>query len=363
MTALRKVLICGAGPTGLSAAIECARRGLSVQIVDRAPGPTERSRALAFNRASLELMEASGVSAQIMARSHPFQQASFHYEGRLLAAIALPQPKAGYEAIRLISQPETERVMEQVLAGLGVNVQWNTEIVAATQDETGISLTLTNGDTLRGDTLLGADGARSLVRKQIGLTLEGSDYPETWSLMDARLDRHHTTSQATIYTHKTGVIFIAIQIEGDRYRCLANRPGIESLIGQHHTVIERLTHSEFDISLRRVKQFGKDRIWIAGDAAHVHTPVGGMGMNLGIADACDFAACAASDDPFTALAGGYNTRRIAAAKRVLALSDRGYQMASTTNPVMRRIRNLAVQMVAGFGPARWLLARQVFGSA
>jgi len=139
-----------------------------------------------------------------------------------------------------------------------------------------------------------------------------------------------------------GSVLFVVQIGQGRYRAISNREDVEAELARHFIVKQIFWRNDFRVSLRAVASYGDKRIWIAGDAAHVHSPVGGMGMNLGVEDASDFASTLGANKDFAA----FENRRLEAAQRVIALTDRGYRFASATSRSRRLIRNTAIRAIS-----------------
>ena len=328
-----------------------------MQILDRASGPTAESRAVGVNRQSLLLLQPSGAAEKIRAEGVTLERAIFHDTNKRIASLTIPQPgDDGPPTMVLLSQSVTEQILLDTLKELGVTSMWNTEVSAVHQDGDTAAATLTHGETLTADFILGADGSRSAVRKSLALNFPGEQYEESWSLLDAELDWPFANAQAAPFLDKDGSVLFVIEIGGGRYRAISNRPDVEADVAQRFIIKRVLWMNDFKVSLRGVDRYGENRVWIAGDAAHIHSPVGGMGMNLGIEDACDFAVTLSGNRDFSA----YERRRKDAAERVMALSDRGYRFARSTNLFVRFARNTAVRTVAGSGFLRRAAARRLF---
>lgn len=350
------ILIIGAGPVGLIAAIECARRGMAVTVLERDGGPTDESRAVRVNRQSLLLLEPSGAAASILSEATPLRRAVFYDGPKRFAELDIPQAEDGPPTLALLAQSETERILVRKLEDYGVRPRWNCEVRHVQQNETHATATLVSSERIEADYILGADGSRSHTRKILQLNFPGEQYEESWSLMDAALEWPFPDAQAAPMLSKDGAVLFIVQIGNGMYRAISNRPDIEEDVASRFFIKRVHWKNDFTVSLRAVERYGEGRIWIAGDAAHIHSPVGGMGMNLGIEDACDFAATLAGSKDFAA----FEARRIAAATRVLALTDRGYKFASATNPVRRFVRNTAIRTVANIGFVRRMAGRRIF---
>ncbi len=186
----RPVLVVGAGPTGLAAALELARRGRSVRIIDRNPSRSQHSKAIGVNARTLELLEPSGVSERMLARGLRIRRFNFRSGERLLATIELSRVAHRYNFMLALLQAETERLLEQRLAEYGTEVEWTTEFEGLEAGADPVRAQLIAGgarQTVEADHLIGADGAHSAVRHALGLPFEGETDPSEWWLADVRM--------------------------------------------------------------------------------------------------------------------------------------------------------------------------------
>ncbi len=295
----------------------------------------------------------------LLTRGEPLRHIRIFYKDKPLAAFDLPVPDGAKPVMIGLPQSDTERILLKQLASLDVIPTWNTHISSVSQSADGVSAVSESGETFEADWLLGADGSRSVVRSALGIEMEGSVYPETWSMIDAEIPWPWPDTQASPHLQPDGSVLFFVTLGEGRFRIIANRADVqaraEAIVGINKVFLS----DTFTISLKRVQRYGEGRIWIAGDAAHVHSPVGGMGMNLGMEDAADFITTLTSGGSAADFAG-YSERRLAAAKRVLRVSDRGYRLATTTNPVVRAARNGAIKLPSALGPAQRWLMRVVF---
>lgn len=286
------VLIAGAGPTGLAAALFLTRRGRRVRVFDPGP-PTETSRALVVNPRSLELLEGTGVTEAVVAEGRPVKGVRFHRNWRRFAGIDVTHVHPRH-AMTVLPQARTEALLTEALAALGVEVERGAALRDPGQDGNAAFARLEGGagGRLSAPLLLGADGAHSDVRHALGVRFDGDAFPEPWPLVDLELNDPLELDHAHVELAPGGLIFM-----------LALRPGLWRVFGNLPDLLDRLPpgsrpgavawRSEFRIHHRRAVPPARGRLALAGDAAHLHSPVGARGMNLGIEDA--FAHAAAAD--------------------------------------------------------------------
>ena len=287
-----EVLVVGAGPVGLAAALGLNRRGAGVRLIEKSADGTNLSKAVGINARSLELLEPSGVTARLLGAGLRIEHINLRSGRDILTRVDLSKLLGPYNFMLSLPQSETELILEDVLGDCGVSVERETELVGFTQDADGIDAHLSTGGTkidLRADYILGCDGAHSTVRKTLGLGFAGERYPETWSLADIRMDWPFGHGEGNLFMEPGGRVLFIISLPRGRYRVIANAPEALSLLPPGSNVSEVLWQTDFTVSLRQVDSYAVGRAFLAGDAAHIHTPAGGRGMNFGIEDACDFA--------------------------------------------------------------------------
>ncbi|PVC82949.1 FAD-dependent monooxygenase [Streptomyces sp. CS131] len=310
---LADVLVVGAGPTGLVLACDLARRGAAVRIVDRSPAPPRTSRAKGPNARSLEILDDLGVADEVLAAgSDPLPM--LKYRDRLPVAEtdpwadSAPSPDAPYDRGRLIAQWRLEEILRERLAGYGVRVELGREVVGLTEAADGrhVDVTFAEGRTERVRYVVGCDGAHSSVRKLLGIGFEGTTAEDQVmvcgdvDLAEGALDRtrwHQWFDEdgavmlCPIPGTRTGWWFQAGPERDGRGRPLApTADGFRRLLARHTALPDRaLTRAEllstYRVNVRMADRFRAGRVFLAGDAAHVHAVAGGLGMNTGIQDA------------------------------------------------------------------------------
>ena len=309
------VLIVGAGPVGLTLAHELARWAVPVRIIDAADGPAPTSRAVATHARTLEIYDQIGVIGEMLARGRHMQAFSMHRNGHRLARMgadysALP---SRYPHTLLLEQAETETVLRAALSGLGVEVEWGVELEAFASDDEIVTGTLRHraGSASPGRTepfetgwLVGCDGGHSLVRKRLGLRLVG-DSTETWLIADAVVDMDVPQDSIHWLQVENGTVMavpfarpgkwrlldtVDVAYQGDDAEVAARfKRKLAKGFGVPVHDLDLLWVSVFTIQQRMIEQMRVGRVFLAGDAAHVHSPASGQGLNTGVQDAVNLA--------------------------------------------------------------------------
>ena len=272
-------LIVGAGPTGLTAALFLALKGIQARLIDQAEAPELQSRALAVNPRTLELLSATGVADAIRADSHRMRRVRFHRDWQPVAELEFD---ARSRCMLVLPQARTEALLREALARLGVEPERGARFEGLMQDADGVVATLSHGEgkgreTARAPVLLGADGAHSRVRAALGIAFEGSVFPEEWPLCDIHLDDPLDLDSAHVNFIEDGLIFM-LGLSPGLWRVFGNVPDILDHLppGSHPGAAE--WRSSFHVSHRLAARENCGRVALAGDAAHLHSPVGARGM-------------------------------------------------------------------------------------
>jgi 2-polyprenyl-6-methoxyphenol hydroxylase-like FAD-dependent oxidoreductase len=304
-----QVLVVGAGPVGLTLANELARRDIGCRIVDRASGPAGNSRALIVHCRTQELLERGGLRAGIADRAIDVRGMRFARGRRDLASI--PYDLGRYPALSL-PQQETEEALRSSLAERGVRVEWGVELTAITQSVDGVEA-LVGRQSCRTSYVVGCDGAHSTVRHLLSIPFEGDSFPETLWMADAALDWDVGPDYVRQFLHPDGALS-AIPMPGGIWRLVtlsldtAGEPtetffdaAVRRCTGGLPARMEIKWMSAFRVNCRLAATYRKERVFLAGDAVHIHSPIGGQGMNVGMQDAFSLAeklsaALASADD-------------------------------------------------------------------
>ncbi|MEU5278563.1 FAD-dependent monooxygenase [Streptomyces asoensis] len=342
-TATTDVLITGAGPVGLSAAAELRRHGVRCRLVDRLPARLPYAKAVGIQPRTLEIWDRMGLARTILEASAVLRGQLVYVNGRERARLDLTLPPEVPYGFAALPQYDTERLLEEYVAGLGTRIERGTELLSFTQDDGGVTARLRTAsgteEEVRAGYLIGCDGAHSTVRKGLGLTFEGAAFEEEYMLGDVEADwaLPHGYGIRSVHHGADGTpddVLVCVPLPGTgRYRMsmlvppeLSTRTrgdgppsttdargdgdgvthGLTTGEGRapelHHlqAVVDRLApvpavlsrlrwSSVFRISHRIVDRYTDGRVFVAGDAAHIHPPTGAQGMNTGVQDACNLA--------------------------------------------------------------------------
>ncbi|MFI9404712.1 FAD-dependent monooxygenase [Nocardia sp. NPDC052316] len=340
-----QVLVAGAGPTGLTLALDLARRDIPVRIVDQATEFFAGSRGDGIQPRTLEVFDDLGVLDAVLAAGIPVPIMRAYLDGEFVGEHRMgepiePTPALPYPNPWMLGQSDTEAILRARLAEFGVRVELGTALRTFTQDATGVTATLTRGDaeeTVRAAYLVGADGGRSTVRKTLGIAFEGStDESLRMLLGDVRADAlDHTVGYWFAGSDRPmeGIAMsplpggrqfqFAAPLTDDAEPTLAVlQEYLDRYSGRTDITLSELTWvTVWRPNIRLAERFRDRRVFLAGDAAHVHPPTGGQGMNTGIQDAYNLgwklAAALHGDE---SLLDSYESERRAVAARVLGIS-------------------------------------------
>ncbi|MFJ3802436.1 FAD-dependent monooxygenase [Streptomyces sp. NPDC090088] len=324
------VLIVGAGPVGLSAAAELGRHGADCRLVDRLPARLPYAKAVGIQPRTLELWDRMGLARTVVEQATPIRGQLLYVNGEETGRIELTLPPEVPYGFAALPQYEVERIVEEYANGLGTVVERGTELLSFAQGEDGVTARLRTAagaeEEVRVRYLLGCDGAHSTVRKGLGLDFAGGAFAEEYMLGDVVADWDLPEGYGIRSVHRdadgaTDDLLVCIPLPGPgRYRMSMTVPpglsarGTADADGVAHgplggrlpelpdlqTVVDRLGpraatlsqlrwSSVFRISHRIVDRYADGRVFVAGDAAHIHPPTGAQGMNTGIQDACNLA--------------------------------------------------------------------------
>jgi 2-polyprenyl-6-methoxyphenol hydroxylase-like FAD-dependent oxidoreductase len=373
------VLVIGAGPTGLTAAAEAVRHGLTVRIVDRKPSRSTFSKALVAHARTLEVFDTMGIADAVLAEGTRFAALNTHAGRRRRPArvdlLNLSWGDTAFPFWLSIPQYSTERILEEHLDALGGAVEWQVSLDDVRDHGDHVEARLVHADgtveVARSRWLIGCDGGRSRVRDRVGLRLDRADAGATFVLADVKTTASLTEDEGYVFLAPEGLLLIVPMPEPKRWRIIAHAPDlttdstvaidaayIDDLIrtrsgldfGSHDVTWE----SRFELSHGLADRYRQGRVFLAGDAAHIHSPVGGQGLNTGVQDAHNLLwklgrARAMPDEHADVLLDSYEAERRVVARSMVDGVARVTSMLTTRHGLLRRV-------LGGFAPK--IIARQ-----
>ncbi len=355
-----QVLIVGAGPSGLMMAAQLLRNGIQPVIIDSKQGPTTESKALAVQARSLEIYRQMGIIDTVLANGKIGGGVSFNDDGREKARLEFEdtgKDETLFPFILMYQQNKNERVLLDYLTLNCCPVYWQTTLTSLKQDADRVTTELFNNDkstTLTCEWVIGADGAHSTVRKQAEIAFTGDTYQHNFYLADVKLQNVELAdSLVHLYLAKGGFAGFFPMPEEDRYRIVGSLPDkfnddkaltIDDILPD----LNAITHTVTDISEtfwfttyrlhhRMAAAFRVQRCFLTGDAAHIHSPVGGQGMNTGLQDAYNLAwklACVLKKQVRPAILDTYAAERMPVARELLNTTDRVFSLVMSKNRLL-----------------------------
>jgi 2-polyprenyl-6-methoxyphenol hydroxylase-like FAD-dependent oxidoreductase len=360
MSETTSVLIVGAGPTGLMLACQLERFGIPYRIIEKNPGPTTQSRALAIQARSLELFSQMGIVQNAVQQGKRAKAVNYVARGKVAQRISLEghgEALTAFPYLLILDQSRTEQLLIDYLSQNAHSVEWQTELVSFTQTNEGVSAILRRSDgtqqQVEADWLVGADGAKSVVRHLLDIPFAGKTYDYSLFVLDCKVDLPFKDDEGYIAFSDTSFAALFPMTEG-RCRVISMLPDEQSDNEQitfadvARSFAERM---QMDVKLsdpkwlsvyashhRCVSTFQKGRCFLAGDAAHIHSPVGAQGMNTGLQDAHNLAwklGLVISGQANPRLLETYCEERLPIAKSLVRTTDRVFSLTLNKNPLVR----------------------------
>ena len=379
------VLIVGAGPVGLTLACELTRYRVPVRIIDKAAQRTDKSKAIVLWSRTLELLDREAKGAA------PFVEAGFKVGavniiapgGHVVGHVKMDAVPSPYHYALMLPQSETERLLEERLQRLGVSVERSTEATALKIDADGAEATLRRADggeeIVPADWLAGCDGAHSIARHSVADSFSGETFGSDWILADVHMKGYpFPDTEVAVYWAREGVLPI-FPISPGRFRMIANIPSsggdhprdptleeIQAIVEQRGPkgvkLFDPVWLSGFKINSRKVTDYRSGRVFLTGDAAHIHSPAGGEGMNTGMQDAFNLAwklALAIHGTCGETLLDTYSPERSGVGDEVLKNTARFTAIGTFRNPIAEELRNIIGHIAFGFAPVHHAFVDQM----
>lgn len=380
------VIIIGAGPTGLALACQLVRYGIDFVIIEQSAGVTAYSKALGVHARTLEIYEQMGLAQQAVDRGTIAGAARLITGGKVRAELNLSNLGAGltaYPYVLFCEQSKNEQLLYEYLQQHGKTVCWQTEFVSFSQTEEKVTTQVKTADggsqTIEAKYLVGCDGPKSPVRHALGIEFTGSTFDRLFYVADVKIDwnLHHDAFHVCLLQNSLLVFF---PLKGEnRYRIVGTFPEefakdegevlyaeiqqrIQAEAGFELNVRDVEWFSTYRVHSRYVSNFSAGRCFLAGDAAHIHTPVGAQGMNTGIQDGYNLAwklALVLQGKADKTLLETYNQERLENAKRLVETTDRMFQFAAGANWLFAFFRTQILPSIAphliGIEPVRKFL--------
>ena len=363
------VLIVGAGPVGLFLANECARRGLRYRIIETHPTQSTYSKALAIFPRTLEIFDMAGVVAPFLEKANRVTAVTMMTHTHKLAHMPFAPEETPYPFVAMVPQDLTEKLLVEQLAHKGGAVEYATTFVSAVQRDGHVSVTLDKQGQLHEMSaayVVGCDGAHSAVRHLLNLPFEGAEYRDLFMLVDAETNDFLPASELQLCPSESGPLAI-FPMSPTRRRIIATvesqQGDVPSLDLVRKVVAQRAPSgveihslhwsSYFRIHHRQVAELRRGRMFVAGDAAHIHSPFGGQGMNTGLQDIwnlvwkLDLVLHGHGND---GLLDSYTAERRPVIKQVIETTDFMTKALGTPNKLAQLLRNTVIPMVSRLAP-------------
>src|SRR5467141_4510014 len=369
-----EVLIVGGGPTGLMLANQLGRRGIRAMIVDRHSGPAQQTRAMAVHARTLEIYSKLGIAERALELGRRGTAANMWSEGKWAARIPLGdigKSISPFPFVLMLGQDDNERIMGDHLRNWGMAVQWNAELTGIKQEPGHVTATLKQSDgstrTITAAYVAGCDGGHSAVRELTGITFPGAPYEHVFFVADTEAIGPMVADELNVYLWRDGFHLFFPMRGKDRWRVIGIlprrlrarddvtfeelSPDIRREAGANLDFKECSWFSTYRIHHRAAEKFRDRRCFLLGDAAHVHSPMGGQGMNTGLQDAYNLGwklALVVNGHADAALLDSYEAERIPVAQRLLRTTDRAFNLVVSDRWIAGLFRTRILARIAAF---------------
>lgn len=360
-----EVLVVGAGPSGLALSCELKRLGVPAVTVDRQAAGANTSRAAVVHARTLEVLEPAGVTDRLLENGVRVPVFTVRDRDRVLASISFRELETKYPFTLMCPQDRTEHILLTRLGELGGSVMRPWEAVSVREHADSVEVTLrepeTEPRTMRANWLVGCDGAHSAVREHTGIPFEGGAYEQVFVLADIRMEWPVSRDEVCLFLSPRGLVVVA-PLPEDRFRVVAtvdeaaehpSREDVQTILDERGPekgscqVQQCVWTSRFHIQHRVAAHLRRGRVLLAGDAAHVHSPAGGQGMNTGIQDAVSLAQALSTvvQARDTGALDEWEEQRLRVAHEVVSVTDRMTRAATIKSRVGIEIRNALISFL------------------
>lgn len=377
------VLIVGAGPVGLQMAVELQRYQIPFRIIDQTTKPVPFSNALAVQSRTLEIWSQLGIVDQALKLGNPIRHFQLNVDDNAFVDIDLKVLETDYPYILGLAQHHTEAILLEKLKSSSVKVEFVTKLNSILKNDNQVLVSVQHenheDEIIAADWLIACDGCHSFVRTHLKVPFVGEELTQHFVIADVQMDSNLPRNQITGFLSVDGPLII-IPFDLNCYRIIAE-VSHDAELRQAHSLtkeqLERLIHqrcpkkisireiswtSGFWIHERKIPSFWHNRILFAGDAAHIHSPAGGQGMNTGIQDAHNLIwklVLLIKGEVYDTILQSYQEERLFAANKVLRNSSRLTYMMSIHKPWLQKIRNLILKKMMGPVKYHLRLAKEI----
>lgn len=374
-----KVLVVGAGPVGLTMACELYRHGIPCRVVDKNKGPSGESRAIAVQARTLEVFEGVGIINEILAKGRRIHQANLYHDSKRLARLLFDELDSPYPYILSIPQCELESLLLDRLSRFGGEIEWQKNLICLKQDEKEVTATLQcqgHEETVFSPWLIGCDGMDSTVGQLLDVSCEEITGDQVFLLVDIRMQWDLADDEVHQFLSANGLLAAFPLPEAGCWRLIIEFAGqvpkgpplefvqhfLQKMEVAGATLGEPTWVSFYQIKRRLAAQFQTGHCFLAGDAAHTYSPVGGQGMNMGIHDAYNLAwklALVIQRRAWEWLLKSYHNERYPIAASTLRGTERATKVVMFRHPVSRQLRKRAAALLGHFEVVQQRIARRL----
>lgn len=366
------VLVVGAGPVGLFCALELNRHGITCRIIDKKNDLSDKSKALGLHIRTLEIFKDCQLLDDVLNQGLKVKGVDFKYENKKLGRLDFAGIDANRHYLIDLPQDKTERILFNRLCAKNIQLDWNTELMNFNQSEDGVLVEVKDShdrqEKIKCRWLIACDGAHSTVRQCSGLKFIGSEYHQNWWLADLLIDWEQPEDFMQIYASKHGPL-ACFPMGNKRYRLVLTAPceqnqepdmhAVETAFHKRSSDTGKLSNpfwiTKFYIHHRQIEQYRLGRIFFAGDAAHIHSPLGGQGLNTGIQDIYNLVwklALVLNKQASSSILDSYHAERYPVGREVLKTTDKMTRMILIKNKLLIKIRNQFFSWLLSFEPIR-----------